>query len=191
MKVEIVPIAAVKPYDRNPRRNEEAVDKVTASLRSFGWRQPIVVDAAMVIIAGHTRYLAAKRLGMADVPVHIARNLTPEQVRLYRIADNRTAEESAWDEDLLRIEVADLAALGADIASTGFTAAELNALADLGGSLTVHEVETSEIADTFFVTVSGPLTAQADVLTQIKVLMTEMPAVTVDVGVVKRDAPGE
>jgi ParB-like chromosome segregation protein Spo0J len=79
MKVVQVPIERVIPYERNPRRNEGAVSKVEASLREFGWRQPIVVDCEMVVVAGHTRLLAARRLGLAKVPVHVANDLTPEQ----------------------------------------------------------------------------------------------------------------
>lgn len=102
------PIGDVKPYDKNPRRNDRAVAKVRASLETFGWRQPIVVDDKGVIIVGHTRHKAALALGMERVPVHIARTLTPAQVRAYRLADNRTAEEADWDMPLLHEELAAL-----------------------------------------------------------------------------------
>jgi ParB-like chromosome segregation protein Spo0J len=78
MKVVQVPIERVIPYERNPRRNEGAVSKVEASLREFGWRQPIVVDSEMVVLVGHPRLMAARRLGMTEVPVHVAEGLTPE-----------------------------------------------------------------------------------------------------------------
>jgi hypothetical protein len=80
LTVEYLPITKIKPYDRNPRRNRPAVAKTAASLKEFGWRQPIVVDRDMVIVVGHTRYMAAQQLGQYTVPVHIARNLTPEQL---------------------------------------------------------------------------------------------------------------
>src|SRR5690606_1751174 len=88
MDVVETPIDKLVPYARNPRRNEEAVATVAASLAEFGWRQPIVVDEDMVIVVGHTRYEAAKRLGMTSVPVHVAHGLTPAQLRAYRLMDN-------------------------------------------------------------------------------------------------------
>lgn len=91
------PIKKVKPYERNPRRNDNAVDAVAASIREFGFRQPIVVDRDGVIIVGHTRLKAAKKLGMKEVPVLVADDLTEEQVKAYRLADNKTGELAGWD----------------------------------------------------------------------------------------------
>src|SRR5215467_2844395 len=99
MKIELRKISSVKPYPGNPRINDQAVDAVAASIREFGFRQPIVVDADGVIIVGHARYLAALKLGLKKVPVHVAKDLTPEQIRAYRIADNKTADLSDWDYD--------------------------------------------------------------------------------------------
>ena len=95
MKIENVSIAKVIPYIRNPRKNENAVEKVASSIKEFGFRQPIVVDEESVIIAGHTRYESAKRLGMETVPVHVAKGLTPQQVKAYRIADNRVVRKQS------------------------------------------------------------------------------------------------
>ena len=92
MQIEMWPITRPKPYPGNPRLNEAAVDQVAASIKTFGWRQPIVVDEAETIIVGHTRLKAAMKLGLTEVPVHVARGLTPDQVRAYRIADNKLAE---------------------------------------------------------------------------------------------------
>lgn len=126
MKIEILPIISITPYARNPRRNEGVpVSKVKASLKEFGWQQPIVVDKDMTIVVGHTRYLAALELGMTEVPVHIADKLTPNQIRAYRIADNKTATFSDWDMDLLALEFDDLKAEGFDLDLTGFDADEL------------------------------------------------------------------
>ena len=108
MKVELWPIGQIKPYENNPRRNDDAVDAVAASLREFGFRQPIVVDEHNVIVVGHTRYKAAVQLGMREVPVHVAVGLSPEQARAYRIADNQSSNLSDWDYDLLPIELAGL-----------------------------------------------------------------------------------
>lgn len=97
MKIEQWKIDRVKPYENNPRINDDAVDAVAASIREFGFRQPIVVDTEGVMIVGHTRYKAAQKLGLEKVPVHVAKDLTPEQIRAYRIADNKTAELAEWN----------------------------------------------------------------------------------------------
>lgn len=92
MQVEQRPLAEIRPYENNPRDNDAAVDAVAESIRRFGFRQPIVVDAEGVIVVGHTRWKAAQKLGLQTVPVHVATDLTPEQIRAYRIADNKTDE---------------------------------------------------------------------------------------------------
>src|SRR5262249_12487468 len=102
MLVAMRPIASIHPYDKNPRVNDGAVDAVGASIREFGFRQPIVVDEESVIIVGHTRYKAALKLGLEMVPVHVASGLTPAQAKAYRLADNQTATLSQWDDDRLR-----------------------------------------------------------------------------------------
>lgn len=116
------------PYARNPRRNEAAVTKVKASIAEFGFKQPIVVDAKHVIVAGHTRFLAAQALGLATVPVIVARDLTPTQVKAYRLADNRVAQESQWDDELLALELEELQAEGFDVPLIGFDDSELERL---------------------------------------------------------------
>jgi len=116
--IVMMPIKEVHPYPNNPRINKEAIDKVAASLRSFGWRQPIVIDKDNVIIVGHTRLQAAKRLRMKEVPVLVADDLTEDQVKAYRLADNKTAEFSEWDMDKLGDELADI--LDIDMETFGF-----------------------------------------------------------------------
>ncbi|HHK40931.1 MAG TPA: hypothetical protein ENJ50_00815, partial [Planctomycetaceae bacterium] len=86
MRIKQRKLADIKPYERNPRVNNQAVDAVAASIREFGFRQPIVVDPEGVIIIGYSRYKAAQKLGLEKVPVHVARGLTPEQINAYRIA---------------------------------------------------------------------------------------------------------
>ena len=108
MDVVMMSIKDVKPYEKNPRINDNAVEAVANSIKEFGWRQPIVVDKDNVIIAGHTRWKAAKKLKMKEVPVIVAADLSEEQVRAYRIADNSTGELATWDYDLLMPEIADL-----------------------------------------------------------------------------------
>jgi DNA modification methylase len=127
MNIEMWPIDRPKPYPRNARKlSSRAVDKVAASLREFGWRQPIVVDNKDVIICGHTRLLAAKKLGLQMVPVHVAENLTPAQVRAYRLMDNRSNQEATWDEELLGGELLELKGLDFDLQMTGFNPGEID-----------------------------------------------------------------
>ena len=97
MQVQTWKIEDVHPYHNNPRNNAAAVKPVANSIKEFGWQQPIVVDKQGTIIVGHTRYKAAKQLKLKEVPVVVADNLTEEQVKAYRIADNSTGEVAAWD----------------------------------------------------------------------------------------------
>ncbi len=127
--VEDWPLERIIPYPGNPRkRGKAAVAKVAASIKEFGPRQPIVVDEAGVILVGHTRRDAAALLEMATFPVHQALGLTEAQKRAYRIADNRTNEETGWDPALLAIEMKDLAAMAYDLELTGFGAGEFGRL---------------------------------------------------------------
>lgn len=128
MHIEQWPVERVKPYDKNPRRNDSAVDAVATSIREYGFRQPIVVDVEGVIIVGHTRWKAAKQLGMATVPVHVAAELSPEKARAYRIADNQTASIAEWDNEFLVAELKALEELGVEINGLGFDDDELTAL---------------------------------------------------------------
>jgi len=105
LKIEYVKTADLIPYANNPRKNDAAVDKVVESIREFGFKNPIIVDGNNEIIAGHTRLKAAEKLGMEEVPTIKAEDLTPEQVKAFRIADNKTHEFAEWDMDLLREEL--------------------------------------------------------------------------------------
>ena len=125
MSVELRPLDAVRPYANNPRQNDDAVEAVAESIRRFGFRQPIVVDQDGVIVAGHTRFRAAQRLGLATVPVHVATDLSPDDVRAYRLADNKTAELASWDDAMLSIELDALRGAGIDWTLLGFDEEEL------------------------------------------------------------------
>jgi DNA modification methylase len=125
MLIEMRDIDQIIPYDKNSRVNDGAVDAVVASIREFGWRQPIVLDGEGVIVVGHTRYKAAQKLGLKQVPVHVATDLTPAQARAYRIADNQTATIADWDTDLLPLELADLKGMDVNLSLLGFDAEEL------------------------------------------------------------------
>ena len=127
--VEPWPVDKPIEYARNARKiTAAAVDKVAASIREFGFRQPIVVDADNVVIVGHVRLRAAKKLGLSSVPVHVASNLTPTQVKAYRLLDNRSAQEVQWDLELLGAELLELKDLEIDMVLTGFNPHELDTL---------------------------------------------------------------
>ena len=106
--IEVLNIGDLKPYEKNPRRNDEAVQYVANSIKEFGFKAPIIIDSENVIVAGHTRYKAAKELGMKEVPCVRADDLTDEQVKAYRLVDNKTAEMAGWDYDILSDELAEL-----------------------------------------------------------------------------------
>jgi DNA modification methylase len=129
MEVALWPIEKVTPYARNARKiPPQAVDKVAASIKEFGWRQPIVLDQEGVIVCGHARLLGAQKLGLTEVPVHVATELSPAQIKAYRLMDNRSHQESSWDDELLAIELAELKDLAVDLGLTGFDDHELDAL---------------------------------------------------------------
>lgn len=156
MKVKETPIDQVIPYARNPRKNGDAIAKVAASLKEFGWQQPIVVDNEMVVIAGHTRLAAARTLGMEKVPVVIADALTPAQVKAYRLADNRVGQEAQWDDELLSVELEELLADGYDLSETGFNEDELASLLAQEIEGLTQEDEVPEIPET-------PVTVEGDI----------------------------
>src|SRR5262245_17594682 len=133
MQIELRPIRSIRPYPGNPRVNDAAVEAVAWSIQAFGFRQPVVLDAEGVIVCGHTRRKAAQALGLEQVPVHVATDLTPEQIKAYRIADNKTTELSEWNYDLLPIELADLQACNYDLGLLGFDQDELARLLNPGG----------------------------------------------------------
>ena len=134
MEVRLVNIDDVRPYEKNPRVNDAAVEAVAKSIQEFGWRQPIVIDANGVVVIGHTRLLAAKKLGMKTVPVHVAEGLSEAQIKALRIADNATGDIATWDYDLLPIELKDLQAADFDLSLLGFDADELAKLLDPDGT---------------------------------------------------------
>ena len=112
------------PYINNPRNNENAVDKVASSIAEFGFKNPIVIDKNNVVINGHTRLLASKKLGLKEVPVIVADDLTEAQVKAFRIADNKISEFSTWDYDLLNIELEQLEELEFDMSNFGMSVFE-------------------------------------------------------------------
>ncbi len=149
MQIQNVPITSVKPYEKNPRFNDDAVDAVAKSIKEFGWQQPIVVYREMVIIVGHTRLKAAESLGLTEVPVIVAENLTPEQVKAYRIADNKTGEIAEWNYELLPFEIKDLQDANFDLSLLGFDSEELERIlnGDADKQVTTGETEPDAVPE--------------------------------------------
>ncbi len=108
MNIVIMNVGDIKPYEKNPRKNDAAVKYVQESIKQFGFKVPIIIDKDNVIVAGHTRHKAAKKLGLKTVPCIIADDLTDEQIKAFRLADNKVAEKAEWDFDLLSSELDDL-----------------------------------------------------------------------------------
>lgn len=111
-------LETISPYEKNPRKNDDAVEYVANSIREFGFKVPIVIDKDGVIVAGHTRYKAAKKLNMEKVPCIVADDLTDEQIKAFRLADNKTAEFAEWDIKLLDSELENI--FGVDMGAFGF-----------------------------------------------------------------------
>lgn len=126
MQVENWKIEDVKPYENNPRNNDDAVEYVANSIKEFSWQQPLVVDSDGVLIVGHTRLKAAELLGLETVPVVVANDLTEEQVRAYRLADNKTGEYAGWDFGMLTEELESIDWLDLNMEQFGFKDLEIN-----------------------------------------------------------------
>lgn len=124
MKIVDRNVDEIKPYDNNPRHNEAAVESLANSIRSFGFKVPIVIDKEGVIVTGHTRLLAAKELGLKKVPCIVASDLTEDQIRAFRLADNKVSEKSSWDFGKLEQELAAMEIAEIDMADFGFDLAE-------------------------------------------------------------------
>ena len=126
------------PYINNPRNNENAVDKVASSISEFGFKNPIIIDKNNIVINGHTRLLASKKLGLKEVPVIRADDLTEAQVKAFRIADNKTSEYATWDEELLKIELEQLEEMN-------FNLDDLNIdYSDFGLEIELEDVENTK-----------------------------------------------
>jgi len=118
LKIEYVNIDNIKPYKNNPRKNEEAIPYVMESIKQFGFKNPVILDKDNIIIAGHTRIESAKRLGITEIPCIYADDLTKEQIKAFRLADNKVAEIAEWDIDLLNDELDNI--LDIDMSDFGF-----------------------------------------------------------------------
>ncbi len=128
------PIERLIPYARNPRKNDQVVDKMVSAIKEFGFRIPIVARSDGSIVDGHLRLKAAQRLGLTEVPVALADDLTEAQIKAFRLLANRSASWAEWDDELLPLEIQDLQKAGYDLGLTGFNAGELERMTDVGSS---------------------------------------------------------
>jgi site-specific DNA-methyltransferase (adenine-specific) len=142
MKIQEWELTQIKPYENNPRKNDAAVDKVAASIQEFGFKVPIIVDRNGVIVAGHTRLKAAEKLGLKTAPVIVAEDLNDEQVKAFRLADNKTAEFAEWDIESLESELIDISDI--DMDQFGF---DMDAFRE-DGAVEIIEDEISENVET-------------------------------------------
>lgn len=122
MQIINLKIGDLMPYEKNPRKNDEAVQFVAESIKQFGFKVPIVIDKDNIIVSGHTRYKAAKQLGLEEVPCIVADDLTDEQVKAFRLADNKVSEKAEWDFELLEEELANI--IDIDLTDLGFANVE-------------------------------------------------------------------
>lgn len=149
VRIEYRDLNELEPYEDNPRQNEEAVQSVANSIRNFGFLVPIVIDEDGIIVAGHTRFEAAKTIGMTEAPTIRADHLTPDQARQFRLIDNKVSELARWDMDLLSGEITALSESGIDFTEFGWTREEVDCLTDvvsddcLSASTVVDEEEES------------------------------------------------
>jgi ParB-like chromosome segregation protein Spo0J len=128
LKVENWPIEKLIPYARNPRKNDQAVEQVAAAIKEFGFRVPIVAKSDGLLVDGHLRLKAAQKLGLKEVPVVLADDLSDAQIKAFRISVNRMAELAEWDNELLALEFAELKDLGFDTSLTGFDELQLSTI---------------------------------------------------------------
>lgn len=136
-RVERWPVGKLTPYARNARtHSDEQIAQIAGAIREWGWTVPVLVDEQGGLIAGHGRVLAARQLELAEIPVMVARGWSEAQKRAYVLADNKLALNAGWNEELLRIEIADLQGMGIGLSLIGFTEDEVKALSDRGGGLT-------------------------------------------------------
>jgi len=144
MKIVEIELKDIKPYRRNPRKNNISVEPLKRSIEKYGFNVPLVVDKSGEIITGHTRYKAAKELGLKSVPCVRKEDLSKKEIKEYRIADNKVGELSEWDEPLLKIEFEELKDLGSELGDLGFNDSEIDDLLNIGNIFGLDEDEEEE-----------------------------------------------
>lgn len=145
MDIKMIDISELQPYENNPLNNDNAVDYVAESIKQFGFKVPIIIDKDNVIVAGHTRYKAAKKLNLDTIPCIVADDLTEKQIQAYRLADNKVSEFSEWDNELLNKELENL--LDFDMEMLGFYDDDIDGEGKQEQEETKPEIEFTEILE--------------------------------------------
>jgi ParB-like chromosome segregation protein Spo0J len=176
-------LSELKPHPRNARRHSaEQIKQLAEIMRRFGWTNPALIDEQDYIIAGHGRVQAAQSLGLVEGPTITIAGLSEQEKRELMLADNRIALNASWNVETLRAELVQLRGDGADLEALGFQRAEIDKLLPAPDEIAVEEIDVSTVQDRFWISVRGPLSQQAEALQRIKVLMGELPGVTVEQG---------
>ncbi len=184
LAIEYRPLSALKPDPRNARLHSDVqVDQIAASIKRFGFVNPVLAREGGEIVAGEGRWRAATKLGLADVPVIELRGLTETQCRALALADNRIALNAAWDAERLAQEITALIATGEQTTELGFDKDEIDALLH-PEIATVEQINVGPLEDRFWIAVRGPLKDQAQALARLQQVMAEFPAIEVELGTV-------
>jgi ParB-like chromosome segregation protein Spo0J len=182
--IEYRPVADLRADPRNARlHSDEQIEQLVGSIRRFGFVNPVLVREGGVIVAGEGRWRAARKLGLAEVPVIELEGLDEGQCRALALADNRIALNASWDAELLAQELAALMAGGENAAGLGFDERELDALMNPEGA-TVEAVRVGPLEDRFWIAVRGPMKDQAAALQRLTQVMADFPAIEVELGTV-------
>lgn len=177
METIIKKVSELIPYINNPRNNDNAVDAVASSIKNFGFKVPIVVDSNNEIINGHTRLKAAQKLGLETVPVIVADDLTPEQVKAFRLADNKVGEIATWNDEMLAIELGELAEIDFDMTEFGFELEEeKEVIEDEDFDATPSEEPTSKLGDIYQLGRHRLMVGDSTNCEEVKALMGEQKA---------------
>lgn len=174
------PPAALKPHPRNARKHSaDQIERLAYSIERFGWTNPVLCDDRERIVAGHGRVLAAQKLGMDKVPVIFLGKMSDEEVRAYILADNRLAELAEWDDNLLRLELGELVDFEGlhELGLAEMAKAEVNT-----DDIVLEPLDTSDVGDTFWVVITGPLAQQAHVLQVMREQTRDLQGVKVELG---------
>ena len=178
-------LAELKPHPRNARTHPaEQVAKIAELMRRFGWTNPVLLDEQDVIIAGHGRVAAGQSIGIEECPTITIPGLTDREKRELMLSDNQLALGASWNVDALRAELISLRGDGTDLEALGFKAADIDKLIPGEVEAAVEEIDTSTVADRFWISVRGPLASQAKALSALKKMMADIPGVMVEQGTV-------
>jgi ParB-like chromosome segregation protein Spo0J len=182
LAIEYRQAEALKPDARNARLHSDGqIDQIATSIRRFGFVNPVLVREGGEIIAGEGRWRAARKLGLAEVPVIELRDLTETQCRALALADNRIALNASWDAELLAHEIGAMIASGEKASDLGFDVKEIDALMHPEVA-TVEQVKVGALEDRFWIAVRGPLKDQAQALHRLRQVMADFPAIEVELG---------